>query len=237
MKLTDHLISLPTTPVYNSAINHPFLCSAGAGTLPPARLALWLSQDRIYAAHAYPKFIGKLISQIPFEHTHGILSQEEQDNQRIFKVLVYCLQNIVREVGFFKDTADRWGLDMEGWKERKGTRDYTAEMARVSEKGIKDGLVFLWAMERVYLDAWTFVQSQLKLNSAPPDSALSSFASNWSSPEFVEFVDDLAKLVDNLKIAPGSESWKRAEAIWARVIELEERFWPVEGEEMKMRDV
>lgn len=45
---------------------------------------------------------------------------------------------------------------------------------------------------------------------------------------------DLADLVDNLGIVPGSPVWKRAESIWARVIELEERFWPVDGEEISM---
>jgi hypothetical protein len=39
---------------------------------------------------------------------------------------------------------------MEGWIERKGTRDYTAEMFRVASSGLFEGLVFLWAMERVW---------------------------------------------------------------------------------------
>lgn len=71
-------------------------------------------------------------------------------NQRILRVLVFCLENIVKETGFFKDTAVKWGLDMEAWEESKATRDYTAEMARISISGrLEDGLVFLWAMEKV----------------------------------------------------------------------------------------
>jgi hypothetical protein len=148
--LTEHLANLTTVPPYSEAIHHPFLLAAGNGTLPSDRLALWLSQDRIYAAHAYPSFIGSLIASIPWNSSHPLGSPGETRNQRILSVLVFCLQNIVDEVNFFRDTAAKWGLPVEGWKERKGTRDYTAEMAKISKDGdIADGLIFLWAMERV----------------------------------------------------------------------------------------
>lgn len=150
IKLTDHLLSTPTNPTYDEATRHPFLTEAGSGTLPLPRLALWLSQDRIYAAHAYPRFIGSLISRIPFHQADAITSPREQQNQRILQALVKCLNNIVREVDFFLDTSETFGISMEGWIERKGTRDYTAEMSRVaSSSGLFEGLVFLWAMERV----------------------------------------------------------------------------------------
>lgn len=61
--------------------------------------------------------------------------------------------------------------------------------------------------------------------------AVASFVSNWTSPEFEKFVDDLAELVDELCIQPGSDGWTRGEYIWERIIELEEAFWPNEGEE------
>lgn len=148
--LTAHLVSLSTTPTYSAAIEHPFLISAGNSSLKDSLLALWLSQDRTYAAHAYPRFIGSLIANIPFDASHSLSSSEEALNQRILKVLVYSLDNIVREIEFFKQTAEQWGLDMETWKERKGTRDYTAEMARIAgNRRIEDGLIFLWAMEKV----------------------------------------------------------------------------------------
>lgn len=148
--LTKHLLSLPTEPTYNSAIHHPFLISAGNGTLSSRLLALWLSQDRIYAAHAYPAFIGSLIASIPWNSSDGLSSLEEQRNKDTLSILVFSLENVVREVNFFKDTASQWNLPLEGWKERKGTKNYTAEMARISKNGnIEDGLVFLWAMEQV----------------------------------------------------------------------------------------
>lgn len=64
-----------------------------------------------------------------------------------------------------------------------------------------------------------------------------SFATNWSCSEFVNFVDELASLVNDLGIVPGSRQWKRAEDIWARVIELEAAFWPMEGDQARMRKI
>lgn len=88
-------------------------------------------------------------------------------------------------------------------------------------------------LRKVYLDAWRHVASLLK--NVKEKSAVSSFAENWTSPEFEQFVHDLANLVNGLQIPAGSEGWKRAESIWARIVELEEGFWPEEGEEITMR--
>lgn len=233
--LTHYLLSIPTTQPYSAANQHPFLTAARERILSSPRLALWLSQDRIYAAHAYPRFIGLLISKIPFSSHHSLESAEELSNQRILKALSYSLSNVVREAAFFRNTSEKWGLNLEGWKERKATRDYTAEMARVAVHGtLAEGLVFLWAMEKVYLDAWNYVQGRSPLEPNQSD-AIASFVLNWTSPDFVAFVDELGSIVDSLAIEPGSEAWLRAEMIWDRVVELEACFWPVEGEESTAR--
>lgn len=146
--ITTHLLSQTTKPSYLTATSeHPFIASAANGTLSDELLSFWLHQDRIYAAHAYPPFIGSLIANIPFDRA----PQSDVDHsQRILNILVFSLQNIVREVEFFENTATNWGLNIDGWKERKGTRDYTAEMARISRSGrVEEGLLFLWAMEKV----------------------------------------------------------------------------------------
>lgn len=41
----------------------------------------------------------------------------------------------------------------------------------------------------------------------------------------------------SLNIKPGSEAWLRAEEIWGRVVELEEAFWPIGGEELTVLSV
>lgn len=152
---TSYLASLSTPVPYEAATSHQFLRDAADLTLPHDRLAFWLAQDRIYAAQAYPRFIALLITKIPLDSTDPAVQVR---SRRTLQVLVGCLDNIVREVNFFEDTARRYDLDVgdveqgEGqvWRERKATRDYTAEMARIASLGtLEDGLVFLWAMEKV----------------------------------------------------------------------------------------
>lgn len=146
-KLTTHLNALATPTPYTAAISHPFLGAAGSLSLSSNRLGLYLSQDRIYAAQAYPRFIAQLITKIPLDDTiHAPLAT------RTLTLLVGCLTNIVREVAFFDTTARTYNLPLDHghWHERKATRDYTAEMSRIGAlASLEDGLVFLWAMEKV----------------------------------------------------------------------------------------
>jgi thiaminase len=236
---------------------HPFLKAAANGSLDPSLLALWLSQDRIYAMHAYPRFIGALIAKINFNSMHGISSPEELMNRRILKMLTFSLDAVMKEADFFESTAQKFGLPLDGWKERKGTRDYSAEMCRVATTmKIEEGLAFLWAMEKVsglgnsnqlaenlflllqvYLDAWSCVDNGLAAVSMenPSKRCVAPFAKNWSSPQFITFVNNLASLVDDLGIEPGTETWVNAEQIWNRVVELEAEFWPNAGEEKTQR--
>ena len=116
---------------YIKATQHEFLTLAGNGKLPLDRLALWLSQDRIYAAHAYAKFIGSLTARIPFRTEDHSTGDAEKKNQEILRVLSFCLTNIVQEVNFFKDTADAFGMDLDGWKEREGLRSLACFVRRV----------------------------------------------------------------------------------------------------------
>ncbi|CAE6467186.1 unnamed protein product [Rhizoctonia solani] len=229
--LTSYLLSQTNSTAYIAATNHPFLKKAGEGTLSPETLAHWLYQDRIYAAHAYPRFVGLLIAKIPFE-TRDISSfrsdvtRAESTNRQILDCLSFSLVNIVREVKFFETTAG--SIDAQNSSEieseRAETRYYTAEMARVASLGtLEEGLVFLWAMEKMYLDSWTFASKQTRQERP---KGLDAFITNWTSDEFKNFVDDLEKLVDLLGIEQGSDNWRRAEATWNRVVELEEAFWP-----------
>lgn len=90
---------------------------------------------------------------------------------------------------------------------------------------------------QAYLDAWLFARSHAPHATAagPTTGPVAAFMENWTNDEFVRFVDDLADIVNSLGIEPGSSAWRRAEEVWARVVEVEEGFWPEEGEEDSMR--
>ncbi|KII87872.1 hypothetical protein PLICRDRAFT_112328 [Plicaturopsis crispa FD-325 SS-3] len=235
-KLTTHLVH-SSREAYTAAVEHPFLTASGTSRLPKGSLDQWLSQDRIYAAHAYPQFIGRLISRIPFSSADPISSAAELQNQRVLKILTYALANVVREAAFFIDLAEKHALRLDGWGERAETKAYVAEMERFSRSAsFEEGLVFLWAMEQVYLDAWTYVGKVRSAHAdalsadAPNAAAVAELVDNWTNSEFHEFVADLANLVDDRGIEPGSERWAKAEKVWATVLDIEKGFWPpVEG--------
>ena len=149
--LTAHLTSLATPRPYTAATQHPFLTAAGTGTLPLARLSCYLAQDRIYAAHGYPRLIGHLLARIPFAASDGPASDAEARHTALVGVLADALQGVRREVALFAEIVDAYGMPPLGaWRERKATRDYTAEMVRVGACAtLEEGLVFLWAMEHV----------------------------------------------------------------------------------------
>ncbi len=57
------------------------------------------------------------------------------------------------------------------------------------------------------------------------------FVQNWTNADFHKFVQELAELVDNLRITSGTELWNKAEDIWDNVVSLEIGFWPRIGED------
>ena len=134
----------------------PFLLDGISGRLTEDRLAFWIFQDILLNAHAYPRFIGALIAKIPFSEEHLVIPPEEQDRREIWntKILNY-LKRFLKDRSFwesyFEVLADfKPKLDMNGWTTRKATRDYMAEMSRVTNGSFEEGLVFLWAMEKVF---------------------------------------------------------------------------------------
>ena len=93
-----------------------------------------------------------------------------------------------------------------------------------------------WLLQ-VYLDAWSNVDNGLAAVSmeSPSRLCVAPFAKNWSSLQFITFVNNLTSLVNDLDIKPGTETWVNAEQIWNRVVELEAEFWPSAGEEETLR--
>jgi formylaminopyrimidine deformylase / aminopyrimidine aminohydrolase len=94
---------------------------------------------------------------------------------------------------------------------------------------------------QVYLDAWGFAGSHpTSTSTSHASSALDAFITNWTSPEFGKFVDELEDLVNDVmpKDRDADERsqgiWLQAERIWERVLELEVGFWPDEGEQNTM---
>ncbi len=168
--LTSHLLA-HNPHLFTLATTHPFLRSAGQGTLPKSTLSRWLSQDRIYA-QSYISFIGALIARIHLPYAN-VTDKSASLRWKIVKLLSDSLQNIHRELDFFATTAEKYGLNLEVHPLKEGasfeptaaTRQYESLFRAFGSDPsmtLLEGLVVLWATEQVYLSAWRHAASQYR---------------------------------------------------------------------------
>ncbi len=248
--LTSRLFST-SSPLFKAATQNPFLVAAGDGTLSKAKLSEWLSQDRLYA-QAYIGFIGSLFAHVQLPIRHIIFSHHNSSiHWRIVHTLRTSLDNIFRELKFFEDTAQKYGLDLEAetsetpFGRLTATSNYLSLFERFScsidhdDRGsdwvLLNGLIVLWATEKCYLEAWRFAASQSSASKAHATDADSGalreeFIPNWTSEAFADFVQQLEQLVNELMetatLYPTEDAQDECRALWEEVLDVERRFWP-----------
>jgi thiaminase len=225
---SQYLVSLNPDGL-RKATQHLFLAKAARGTLPQEQLKAWLAQDRLYAL-SYVTFMGQLLSKVPVSFSADRTSTL---NWRITDCLIDCLDNIRTELKLFEDTAAKYG-----WMEQLGAaqpnvhtqayRDLFAGAGQPSATLFR-GMVALWATEKCYLLAWTHARGQMPTREKPgrgEDIMQDVFIPNWSSDDFVKFVDVLEELVNEMAKAATEEDIEQAKQQWTQIIWAEEAFWP-----------
>ncbi|ETS76946.1 hypothetical protein PFICI_10820 [Pestalotiopsis fici W106-1] len=255
--LTARLLSHPQTPdAYKRATQSPFLQLAGQGRLPPTTLSQWLAQDRLYA-QAYARFIGGLLSRVrlPVRSDRPI---RETLEWRVVQVLKSSLDGILVELAFFEDTAAKYGLDLAavvpaekvvgssggggGSGKEFGPNPTTAAYVDLfdsfgaggnANKSVFEGLVLLWATEKVYHEAWTYARDQGQASQTKAEDDLDGgalrkeFIPNWTSAEFGAFVDEIEACLDQYaETHSGADVDETALRVWKEVLQLEQGFWP-----------
>jgi len=236
MSFTESLLNSDPS-AFAAATQSPFLEAAGQGSVSTRKLSQWLSQDRLYA-QAYIGFIGSLIAKVELPHDF-IQDQTRSLEWRIVNMLSGALENIHRELKFFAETAEKYGLDLECpaedsdvFKANLATKNYMSLFRSFEDpqKPLLQGMLVLWATEQCYLSAWTWAKNQRSPNSGKQDAdgnALrEAFIPNWTSTEFEVFVADIARLTDELAIGVTSTTNMDYRQTWRRVLDIEEMFWP-----------
>ena len=237
-RLTSILIE-STPEQLKAATRHPFLKAAGQGKVSKDDLSRWLSQDRLYA-ETYISFISSLIARVTLPYAF-VDSKDKSLRWRIIILLTEALQNIHRELEFFSETAKKYDLALdEPWIEDASTfepnpvtEQYISLFTSFHldpQQSLLEGLLVLWATEKCYLDAWTYASTYLESSSdenADGGALKNEFIPNWSSTEFVKFVDEIANVTDAL--ANRENALKKIEvlkALWLHVLDIEQGFWP-----------
>jgi thiaminase len=153
------------------ATRHPFLERVREGTLAEEAFVAWLVQDKFFVGDLLC-FQARLLARAP---------------RRAQRVLAAGALALVEELAWFDEQGEQFGLDLDA-KRLPATRAYRSLLERLEGEPFAAAITALWALERVYLEAWSFADP-----AAPPYNA---FVEHWTSPEFRAYVEELEVFAD-----------------------------------------
>ncbi|KAG2178303.1 hypothetical protein INT44_001453 [Umbelopsis vinacea] len=227
--LTEHLIALDPKS-YHAATHHRFLIEIGKLEVTPRDLSSWIVEDKFYTS-GYIHMLETMLSRLLQTKMTTKGSTDPKDG--LYSLLSFAHENIIREASFFQTLLVRYNIVSDNVKNmRPLTKQYTDFQQKVAEESDEDlgeALVLLWAMERVFFDAWSHAKTLLKDH--PPTEKESShiktireLVENWSSEEFEQFVDKCAKQVNNLAVSDDTRL-AEYERVYREMLVFEQQFW------------
>ena len=184
--------------LWGRATRHPFLSAVGDGTVEEAAFDTWLVQD----SH----FVTDLL-----RFQAGLLARAPRPAQA---VLAGGLVALVEELAWFEGLAADRRLRLDAPR-LPATTAYATLLERLDAAAPAVALTALWAIERVYLDAWSFA--------APGAPAYREFVEHWTTPQFGVYVDALRRAADDA-VTPEPDP-ARDDAIAIEILEAECAFW------------
>ncbi|CAO3666989.1 unnamed protein product [Umbelopsis vinacea] len=231
--LTEHLLALEPHN-YHAATHHRLLNEMGTLQVTPQHLSSWLVQDKFYTS-GYVKMLEIMMSRLPQNSKAPTTINDEQKSpeKTLYGLLSFAHENIVREANFFSDLLARYNITSDSVEDMrpltKGYTDFQKKVSEESDDNLGEALVLLWAMERVFFDAWSHARSLL-LKHPPAENeshhikTIRELVENWSSEEFKQFVDQCAFHVNAL---PESDAARlsKYEAVYRDMLVFEQKFW------------
>ncbi|KAF2028463.1 heme oxygenase-like protein [Setomelanomma holmii] len=244
--LTTHLLSVNHDQLVRTT-QDPFLARAANGTLPKALVSQWLANDLQYLK-VYKGISEQTLEILRKSHPSNTTTVPENVETRLVAWLEAAIQNGTREENLFAEVAQIYTLNLSISESTKndGLRRYEAlfrhftTSTRYTFLPWLEGAVLLWAMEKVYYDAWSWARRQ-DAQSSPRtfDKDLDGGAMrrelipNWGNRDFLMFVEQLERIVNEgvSEAVMGDDGlWKqvksRADELYAKVLDAEEVFWP-----------
>ncbi len=177
---------------WDRATRHPFLLGVRDGSLAAGAFDTWLVQDARYVADLL-RFQARLLARAP---------------RPAQAVLAGGAVALVEELAWFEELTARRGLDLDVPR-LPATAAYAELLGRLDAADVPTALTALWAIERVYLDAWTAA--------APGAEEYAEYVAHWTMPGFAAYVDGLAAAADALG--------GRHDDVVLEVLDAEVAFW------------
>ncbi|GAB5587493.1 hypothetical protein Unana1_02393 [Umbelopsis nana] len=223
--LTESLLVLEPDN-YHAATHHKLLNEVGTLKVTPQHLSTWVIQDKFYTG-GYLKMLEIMISRLPQK------DNRDASQQKLYELLLFAHENIVREANFFANLLTRYDITSESADNMsqltKSYKEFQQKIAEESDENLSEALVLLWAMERVFFDAWSHARSLL-VNHPPTENeskhvqTIRELVANWSSQEFKQFVDECEFHVNSL---PSSDPAlvSKYEKVFREMLVFEQKFW------------
>jgi len=186
---------------WRATTQHPFLDAVRTGTLPSEAFDRWLVQDYLFVADLL-RFQARLLASAP---------------RSAQAVLAGGLVGLEAELGWFEQHAARRALALDVGRNSPAAA-YLAFLERVARADFAIGITALWALERAYLDAWTWAK--------PGAPTFAEFVEHWTTPEFAAYVGALAQSADAALASGDASQQAAAETTFVEVMRLEHDFWP-----------
>ena len=199
-------------PVWKEVREHRFLAETAAGTIPPDVFARWMQQDYLFVREAIP-FLAVLLARAP---------------AALRRPLGEALAALSRELEVFERLAREHQVALEGVGMLPTCHAYVQFLlATAYGRSFPEAFTVLYAAEKAYLDAWTWVKEKQQAM-----SPWQAFIEQWTSPAFREYVQWLGQTLDAL--AEGTSETMRAamRELFLLTAQYEVRFWDMawEGE-------
>jgi thiaminase len=244
--LTTHLLSI-NHEQFLRITQHSFLARAANGTLPKPLVAQWLANDVQYLK-VYQGLSEQTLTIVRNTQPEATISDPNDVETRLIGWLGAAIQNGNREERFFQEVANIYKLDIgitEATK-NEGLRRYETLYNTFTANDRNaflpwlEGAVFLWAMEKVYYEAWSWARRQDAQTSPRTfdkdqdgGAMRREFIPNWSNRDFMMFVEQLERIINeavSTAVKGNDELWRqvkiRTDAVWMAVLDAEEAFWP-----------
>jgi thiaminase/transcriptional activator TenA len=185
---------------WRQATHHPFLDGIREGTLADDALVRWLVQDHLFVVDL-------------LEFQWGLTERAPAAARAVLSAGVAALE---AELLWFGQLARARGLDLHA-NRLPAAEAYRAFLGQLAASPYQVAMVALWAIERVYLEAWQ--------SARPGAPALRELVEHWTAPAFAEYVRGLEAAATSALAAGSGELASAAERACVEVARLGRQFW------------
>jgi thiaminase len=192
-------------PIWRAMRAHPFLAETAAGTISRDVFARWMQQDYLFVREAVP-FLAILLARAP---------------ATLRRPLGEALAALHRELEVFERLAREHHVALEGIRMLPTCHAYVHFLlATAYGRSFPEAFTVLYAAEKAYLDAWSWVKQQQRAT-----SPWQAFIENWTSSTFCEYVEWLGHTLDGLAYGVPDSLRAAMRELFLTTAQYELRFW------------